>query len=55
MYHAQDALGPDSIVLRTGLLEDGIKQFGPAAQIYTKDRLGWEKEVATSFEGMPPS
>ncbi|KAJ4368723.1 hypothetical protein N0V86_009632 [Didymella sp. IMI 355093] len=55
IYHAQEALGPDSIVLRTGLLDDGIKNFKPAAQIYTKVRLPWEKEVATSFEGMPPS
>lgn len=55
MYHAQEALGPDSIVLRTGLLDEGIKNFKPAAQIYTKVRLPWEKEVATSFEAMPPS
>lgn len=55
VYHAQEALGPDSIVLRTGLLDEGIKNFKPAAQIYTKVRLPWEKEVATSFETMPPS
>ncbi|KAJ4319223.1 hypothetical protein N0V94_004012 [Neodidymelliopsis sp. IMI 364377] len=55
VYHAQEALGPDSIVLRTGLLQDGLRQFEPKAQIYTKDRLGWEKEVAQSFEEMPPS
>jgi hypothetical protein len=55
VYHAQEALGPDNIVLRTGLLDEGIKNFKPAAQIYTKARLPWEKEVATSFETMPPS
>ncbi|KAF9690539.1 hypothetical protein EKO04_011449 [Ascochyta lentis] len=55
VYHAQEALGPDSIVLRTGLLDEGIEKFGPGAEIYCKVRLGWEKEVATSFEGMPPS
>jgi hypothetical protein len=55
VYHAQEALGPDLIVLRTGLLEEGIKNFEPAAQIYCKVRLPWEKEVATSFDEMPPS
>ena len=53
MYHAQEALGDDKIVLRTGLLTEGIKNFEPAAQIYAKDRLPWEKEVATSFPTMP--
>lgn len=55
MYHVQDSLGPDSIVLRTGLLEEGLKNFGAGAEIYCKVRLPWEKEVAQSFEGMPPS
>lgn len=52
VYHAQEAMGDDKIVLRTGLLE---ADFKPAAEIYCKDRLGWEKEVAHSFETMPPS
>ncbi|KAF2124546.1 hypothetical protein P153DRAFT_370946 [Dothidotthia symphoricarpi CBS 119687] len=55
VYHAQEALGPDSIVLRTGLLSEGLKNFGAGAEIYCKARLPWEKEVATSFEAMPPS
>ena len=54
MYHAQEALGDDKIVLRTGLLGKGIKEFKPAAEIFCKDRLGWEKEVASSFDVMPP-
>ncbi|KAJ4985631.1 duf636 domain protein [Stagonosporopsis vannaccii] len=55
VYHAQEALGPDNIVLRTGLLDQGLKEFGPGAEIFCKDRLPWEKEVATSFDIMPPS
>ncbi|UPX12048.1 uncharacterized protein EKO05_0002625 [Ascochyta rabiei] len=55
VYHAQEALGPDSIVLRTGLLDEGMEKFAPAAEIYCKVRLGWEKEVAQSFDAMPPS
>ncbi|CAN9116796.1 unnamed protein product [Alternaria alternata] len=53
--HCQEVLGPDSIVLRTGLLDEGIKNFQPGAEIFGKDRLGWEKEVAQTFEVMPPS
>ncbi|RAR02605.1 hypothetical protein DDE82_005693 [Stemphylium lycopersici] len=55
VYHHQEALGPDSIVLRTGLLEQGVKNFKPGAEIFGKDRLPWEKEVATTFDVMPPS
>jgi hypothetical protein len=54
VYHSQEA-SPDSIVLRTGLLEEGIKNFQPGAEIYGKDRLSWEKEVAQTFEVFPPS
>ncbi|KAH9861038.1 hypothetical protein IAQ61_010774 [Plenodomus lingam] len=55
VYHQQEALGPDSIVLRTGLLTEGIQKFQPGAEIFGKDRLSWEKEVAQTFDGMPPS
>ncbi|KAF2992962.1 hypothetical protein E8E13_000772 [Curvularia kusanoi] len=55
VYHAQEALGDDKIVLRTGLLTQGVKDFKPAAEIFCKDRLPWEKEVAHSFDVMPPS
>ena len=54
VYHMQEALGADKIVLRTGLLDDGIKNFEPAAEIFCKVRLPWEKEVASSFDTMPP-
>jgi hypothetical protein len=39
------------------LLKDGKvgAGFKPAAEIYGKARFGWEKEVAHTFEGMPPS
>ncbi|KAL8795850.1 MAG: hypothetical protein Q9195_001730 [Heterodermia aff. obscurata] len=44
----------DNIVVRTGLLQ-GTKGFKAAAEIYGKDRLGWQPEVAHTFEGPPPS
>ncbi|EAT91568.1 hypothetical protein HBH56_007770 [Parastagonospora nodorum] len=57
VYHQQEALGDDKIVLRTVLLNDGGIGAGlkPAAEIYGKARFGWEKEVAQTFETMPPS
>jgi hypothetical protein len=55
VYHHQEALGDDKIVLRTGLLTEGIKKFQPGAEIFGKDRLSWEKEVAQTFDVMPPS
>ncbi|KAF1916456.1 Mss4-like protein [Ampelomyces quisqualis] len=56
VYHKQDVM-PDNIVLRTILLHDGGLGAGlkPAAEIYGKARLGWEKEVAQTFETTPPS
>ncbi|GAB7356419.1 hypothetical protein MBLNU459_g7191t1 [Dothideomycetes sp. NU459] len=54
VYHHQLALGPDTIILRTGLLTEGRKTFEPAAEIFGKDRLPWEKEVAKTFEVLPP-
>ncbi len=48
-------MGPDTIVLRTALLKKGIKDFKPAAEIFGKARLPWEKEVAATFETLPPS
>jgi hypothetical protein len=47
-------MGPDMIVLRTGLLTQAGKDFKPAAEIYGKDRLGWQKEVAHTFDTTPP-
>jgi hypothetical protein len=48
-------MGDDTIIARTGMLEKGIKEFQPAAEIYGKARLPWEKEVAQTFELLPPS
>lgn len=48
-------MGPDTIVLRTGLLDEGIKKFEPQAEIFGKAKLGWEKEVAETFHTLPPS
>jgi hypothetical protein len=57
VYHQQEVLGDDKIVLRTGLLDNGRPGAGlkPAAEIYGKARFDWEKEVAQTFDTMPPS
>jgi len=44
----------DDIVIRTILLDDG-PGFPVGAEIFGKARLPWEKEVAQTFETMPPS
>lgn len=46
-------MGPDKIILRTVLLQKGTG-FAPAAEIYGKDKMVWEKEVAHTFEVVPP-
>jgi len=51
-YHVQTVM-PDKIILRTVLLEKG-KEFDAAAEIYGKDKMSWEKEVATTFPVLPP-
>ena len=48
-------MGPDTIVVRTGLLAEARKNFDVGAEIYGKDKLKWEKEIATTFETLPPS
>lgn len=53
VYHHQEVMG-DDIVVRTILLDSG-KDFQPGAEIYGKARLPWEKEVAQTFDTMPPS
>jgi len=35
-------------------LLDGGKDILPGAEIYGKARLPWEKEVAQTFETLPP-
>lgn len=44
----------DDIVIRTMLLSSG-KSMLPGAEIYGKARLPWEKEVAQTFDTMPPA
>ena len=43
----------DKVVVRTILLDQG-KSISPGAEIYGKARLPWEKEVAQTFETLPP-
>jgi hypothetical protein len=51
-YHHQTVLG-DKVICRTILL-DGGKSFKPVAEIFGKVRLPWSKEVAKTYEVVPP-
>lgn len=51
-FHEQTVLG-DKLVVRTILLDQG-KKLPVGAEIFGKDRLSWEKEVATTFDVLPP-
>jgi hypothetical protein len=51
VYHHQTVLG-NKIIIRTGLLQ-GSKDFGVHAEIFGKDRLKWQPEVAKTFQGPP--
>ena len=53
VYHHQTVMG-DTVVARTILL-DGGKDFPLEAEIYGKDKLTWEKEIAQTFEVLPPN
>jgi hypothetical protein len=44
----------DKIVVRTILLDQG-KSLKAGAEIFGKGRLSWVKEVAQTFEVLPPS
>ena len=46
-------MGDDKIIARTVLLDKG-KEFDASAEIYGKDKLKWEKEVAQTFPVLPP-
>ncbi|KAF1816589.1 hypothetical protein P152DRAFT_129210 [Eremomyces bilateralis CBS 781.70] len=54
IYHVQEALPAELIVLRTATLDDS-KSFPVAVEVYGKDRYEWQKEVAHTFEVMPPA
>jgi len=43
----------DKIFVRKILIDQG-KSLKPGAEILGQDRLPWEKEVAETFEGLPP-
>jgi len=55
VYHHQEVMGPDTIIARTVLLGEAGQKFQPGAEIYGKAKMPWEKEVATTFETLPPS
>ena len=47
----------ESIRIEAGLRKGaaGPGTLKPAAEIYGKAKLGWEKEVAQTFDTLPPS
>ena len=53
LYHHQTVLG-DKIVVRTVFLE-GNKKFPVVAELYGKDKLDWQPEIAKGhvFAGAP--
>lgn len=53
VYHLQEVMGGDKIVVRTIVLKGG-KDFKPSAEIFGKAKMSWEPEVATTFDTMPP-
>ncbi|EME45997.1 hypothetical protein DOTSEDRAFT_70116 [Dothistroma septosporum NZE10] len=55
IYHHQEVMGPDTIIARTALLKDGRDKFDVGAEIYGKAKMKWEKEIAQTFETLPPS
>lgn len=55
IYHHQEVMGPDTIIARTALLPEARKKFEVGAEIYGKDKMTWEKEIAHTFETLPPS
>ncbi|KAK5110522.1 hypothetical protein LTR62_005714 [Meristemomyces frigidus] len=55
IYHHQQVMGPDTIIARTGLLPEARKNFDVGAEIYGKAKMKWEKEIAQTFETLPPS
>ncbi|KAL8718179.1 MAG: hypothetical protein Q9225_004657 [Loekoesia sp. 1 TL-2023] len=54
VYHHQTVMGDDTIVVRTALL-DGSKDFPVGLEIYGKDRLKWQPEMAQTFPAAPPA
>jgi hypothetical protein len=44
----------NKVVVRTIVLDQG-KSLKVGAEIFGKDRLPWEKEIAQTFEFLPPS
>ncbi|KAF2720918.1 hypothetical protein K431DRAFT_285387 [Polychaeton citri CBS 116435] len=55
VYHHQTVMGPDTIILRTAVLPEARKTFDVGAEIYGKAKMKWEKEIAETFETLPPS
>ncbi|KAK3716524.1 hypothetical protein LTR37_006420 [Vermiconidia calcicola] len=55
IYHHQEVMGDDTIIARTCILPEGRKNLPVGAEIYGKARFPWQKEVAQTFETLPPS
>ena len=55
IYHHQEVMGPDTIIARTALLQEGRDKFPVGAEIYGKAKMSWEPKIAETFETLPPS
>ncbi|KAK5017024.1 Mss4-like protein [Cryomyces antarcticus] len=55
IYHHQTVMGPDTVIVRTALLPQAVKDFQPSAEIFGRAKMSWEKEVAQTFDTLPPS
>ncbi|PNS13941.1 hypothetical protein CAC42_1432 [Sphaceloma murrayae] len=55
IFHKADVMGGDQIIIRTGLLEEGRKNFSAGIEMYGKDRMPWVKESAPTFPVFPPA
>lgn len=53
VYHHQEVMGPDTFVVRTVLLDKG-KSFKPVAEIWGKAKMGWEPQITTTHDTLPP-
>ncbi|SMR41289.1 unnamed protein product [Zymoseptoria tritici ST99CH_1E4] len=55
IYHHQEVMGPDTIVVRTGLIKEGREKFEVGAEIFGKAKMDLEPKIAETFETLSPS
>ncbi|SMY18637.1 unnamed protein product [Zymoseptoria tritici ST99CH_1A5] len=55
MYHHQEVMGPDTIVVWTGWIKEGREKFEVGAEIFGKAKMDLEPKIAETFETLSPS